>query len=218
MKQQQIQKQKQTTAQKIKQKTKHLIKNIIIFKTVENNFKKSSIKLCSELIDLHKIKDPEYSFCQLLQEKELQDYSDVLETYVPYDVSPLVTDMYIKGRLSNTDLMVLANTDKEFQQPELQQKIVEGIIKKEINSRELIRATPNEIKKMIGEEVKELEEYDKMIIECLYHTTDAIKSINKYKKELLEAFRKKPELKKRFIDNFSKLKNTIQFGLKIKLK
>jgi len=216
MKQQQIH--KQTTAQQIKQKTNQLIKNIVLFKKVEGRFKQTSIKLVKDLIDLHRIKKEDYSFTDLIQEKDLQDYSDVLETYIPYDVSPMVTKLYTEGKLNNTDLMVLANTDKEFQKPELQRKIVTGILTKKIKSKDLIRASKNEIREMIGEETNEMEEYDKMIIECLYHTTDAIKSIDKYKEELLKVFRKNPQLKKRFIDNFNLLKNKIQFGLKIKLE
>jgi len=131
--------------QKIDVKTKLLIRNIERFKGIEKSFKKEIIEDVKDLIDLHRIDNPEYTFSNLLQEKKLQDYSDVLETYVPYDVSPLVNDQYIKGNLSNTDMMVLKHTDEEFKQPEQQRKIVEGIITKTINSKDLIRASKNEI-------------------------------------------------------------------------
>lgn len=216
MKQEQVQEQKQTTEQKIKEKTKELIQNINSFKYLEHNFKKTTIRLCNELIDLHRIKNPDYNFTNLLQEKDLMDYSDIIETYVPYDISPMVTKLYTEGKLSNTDLMVLANTEKEFQQPEKQRKLVEGILTKRINSRELIRATQNQIREMIGEETNEMEEEEKILLECIYGIESIVHNIQKHNGSFKKLLNKKN--KQKLIDNFYHLKNAIQFGLKIKLK
>lgn len=205
--------QKQDTQQQIKEKTQQLVKNLILFKNIEDKFKKTSIKLCSELIDLHRIKNPEYSFMNLIQEKELQDYSDVLETYVPYDVSPSVNKLYVEGKLSNTDMFVLKHTDKEFQTPKLQNKIVSGILTKKINSKELVRATSNQIREMIGEETNEMDEEKLIRIHILGNIANAKNNILNHK-----YWFKNKKNKELLIKNFNLLKNAIQFGLGINLK
>jgi len=202
-------------ATKIQQKTQELIVVIKKFQHCEKQFKSKSIKLVKELIDLHRIKKKDYTFCNLIQEKEFEDYSDVLDSYIPYDVSPLVNDQYLKGRLTNTDMMVLKHTDKEFKKPELQRKIVENIITGKIDSKELIRATKNEIREMIGEETDEWSESRKMIIQSVYHINHATKFISENKKELKILLSKKD--KQKLKENFFTLKNVIQFGLRINL-
>ena len=196
-------------------KTNELIKEINSFKKIERNFNQTSAKLVSELIDLHRIDNPDYSFSNLLQEKELQDYSDIIEKYVPYNINPTVTKFYNEGKLDNCDMMVLANTDKEFQQPEKMNKIVTKIITKEINSKDLIRASKNEIREMIGEEIDEMSDYHAMVLQSVYHINHASKFINENTKQILSILSK--DDKKKIIENFNHLKNAIQFGLKIKL-
>jgi len=199
----------------IMKKTNELIKEINSFKKIERNFNQTSAKLVSELIDLHRIDNPDYSFSNLLQEKELQDYSDIIEKYVPYNINPTVTKFYNEGKLDNCDMMVLANTDKEFQQPEKMNKIVTKIITKEINSKDLIRASKNEIREMIGEEIDEMSDYHAMVLQSVYHINHASKFINENTKQILSILSK--DDKKKIIENFNHLKNAIQFGLKIKL-
>lgn len=217
MKQKLIQKQnkKETINQQIEKKTKQLVKNLILFKTIEKKFTRASMKLVKDLIDLHRIKNKEYSFCDLVQEDEFLDYSDVLEKYIPYDISPVISKLYHEGKLDNVDLMVLANTDKEFQEPRLQNKIVEKILLKEIKSIELIRASKNDIREMIGEEVNRMEEDRALIIEVVYQMKHAVKIIKTNKKRLLEILEKKH--KDKLKENFNHLKNAIRFGLKIKV-
>jgi len=201
--------------QQIKQKTRQIIGEIVSFKECETSFRKNIIQLCDELINLHRIKDPDYNFCNLIQERDLENYSDILETYVPYDISPMVTKLYTEGKLSNTDLMVLANADKEFKQPEQQRKIVTGILSKEIKSRDLIRASKNEIREMIGEETDEMDDDTKKILDTVYQMEHIAKRINEFGKNIKK---NKYYNEKKVIDGFNHLKNAIQFGLKIKLE
>jgi len=206
---------KRTTKLKIKQKTELLIETIQLFKDTEKDFIENVSYLVHELIDLYRIEDPSYSFSSLLQEKALEDYSDIIDKYVPYNISPKVTKLYHEGKLDNTDLMVLANTDKEFQEPEKQDKIVTKILTKEIKATELIRATKNEIGEMIGEETNELDEAHTILLQCIYQIEQSARHIEKWNGKFKKLLNKKN--KKKLIDNFNHLRNQLRFNLKIKV-
>lgn len=215
MKQQLKQKTKSVEA-KIKQKLKQIVKNIEAFKFVEKKFRKANQKLIEEVIDLRRIKNPDYSLSDFFQEKEIENYTDFIEKYIPYkELSTASVKLYHEGKIDNADAMVIANLPKPFIRDERQNKIVAKIVTKQIKARELISKTNSELYELIGEEENVMEEYKKLILQSVYHINHASSFIIENKKKLNIVLSKKD--KEKLKDNFFKLKNSIQFGLKIKL-
>lgn len=151
-----------------KQKITKIVKYIEAFKKVEKSFKINTIKLVSEVIDLKRVKNPEYNFINLLEEKEIKPHAQILEKYIPYDVSPGVSKLYIEGKLDNLDMMAIGNLKTEFKDPEKLGKIVDGILDNKISGKELFLASSPEIREMIGEDPHELEEDRRALLETLY--------------------------------------------------
>lgn len=216
MKQKTKQINKQEIKQKINSKKEELIKLIELAKKTEQRINKKTQKLVIEIIDLERILDPNYSLSHFFQEKEIEDYTDFIEDRVPYDVIPEVQILYNKGKIDNTDLMVLSNMPKKFQEPKRQRELVRQIVTKKIKSKELISKSDAEVYDILGEKGNKMNEQAIIILECAYRMEAIARNITKYKDDFKKILDKK--LKKKLIDNFCHLKNAIQFGLKVKLK
>ena len=183
----------------IEDKIQEIVISIKNFQTTEKKFIKSNIKLVTELIDLRRIKNKDYNFVDVLQEKELMEYSDVLEKYVPYEVlSDYSTELYHEGKLDNKDTMAIAHLPPSLLKAENQNKIAKLLVEEKVTSHQILNSTTPELYKLIGDKKKVKEENDKLVLNSI-QSLKVVKNFILENKELIKTSRYKDRLQDVFI-------------------
>lgn len=189
----------------IEDKIQEIVLNINTFKDTETKFMEKSIRLVNELIDLKRIKNKDYGFVNVLQEKELINYSDVLEKYVPYEVlSDYSTELYHEGKLNNKDAMAIAHLPRQLLHADKQNKIAKLLVEEKVTSKQILNSTTPELYKLIGDKTKVKQENEKLVLNSIQRL-NIVKNFILENKDLIKTSRYKDRLE----DSFDKLKEAM---------
>lgn len=203
---------KKLSKREIEKKVGVLVKK---FEDLQEEYIGKSTKILFDIVDLRRIKKADYGLSDLVQEKGLEKYSDIIEGIWSYkNLEPCVVELQAKGKISNSQAMFMAHLPKKLLTPKNQKKIAEKIVKGEITDKDLSQKGNWNIFTKIKE--NPMDEYKTLLLEVIYQTKGLSERILKHKKELKVLLSKKDKAKLK--ENFYFLKNAIQFGLGIKLK
>ncbi len=183
-------------------KVKELIKE---FNELQNSYLEKSYDLLKEIFELRKTENPNYNISDLENEEGLEEHKDKIKPLLKYStISEEVKGLQEEGKLSNSEVFLMANLPREMKDKKSQSKIAELLINGSIKTKELIGSKGQYlIMKMIGSD-KKLEFENKILLRTIYQLKEISNLIIEHK----EFFSNK-KYKKQLIKNFKVLKKSL---------
>ena len=155
------------------------------FNTLTSQYYALGKKILQDIIDLRRNQNPDYNFCTLSTEKGLEQHAGKIKDIFKYDnINEKTLELQEEGKLSKGDAFLLAQLPNYLLRGNNQNKIVNLLIDKKIDSRDILEDSLK-LHQLLGDDPAQIRKVQEETYRSISYTlSSSFNKLEKYKKSL----------------------------------